>query len=55
MYFVCVVIGLVIYFSYAKVRKTELEKEMLQTQKARFMDALKTNQADIKEEIKTEV
>lgn len=47
MYFACVTIGLIIYFSYAKTRKTEIE---LKNHKAKLEEMIKIKQPDVVEE-----
>lgn len=47
MYLVCVAVGLAIYFGYARIRKTELEKELLQAEKERLMELVKSGKAEV--------
>ncbi|OGI23583.1 MAG: hypothetical protein A2287_04665 [Candidatus Melainabacteria bacterium RIFOXYA12_FULL_32_12] len=55
MYLACLAVGLIIYFSYVNVRKTDLEKEMLKAHKFRVNDLLQSRQAGTMEESETQI
>ncbi|HBH18833.1 MAG TPA: amino acid permease [Cyanobacteria bacterium UBA9579] len=55
MYLVCLAVGLVIYFSYAKVRKAELENEMIQAHKFSVNELLRSKKADVEEETQVRI